>query len=123
MVLTLENMSNAEAEVLGKEFCYENDSKYYGIKRVPRDWAPDFANNGVCVFLYPTDDGYACMARDERPNFCVVFKCTSGLWAPRMDFVLVQAQYKRDEKLGVLSEDELADRWKEVRKARERTDL
>ncbi len=120
MVLILVRMTRDEAEKLGMEFCFEDKPGEWGIKRVPREWAPKFADEGVCVFLNNGPDGYTCMARDDRPSLCRNFRCVSTRWAAQMDHKVLLDKYRVDyEKL---TDDEGWKRWDEVVKAREEKD-
>lgn len=106
MVIVLNSISRDEAERLGIEFCYPVTDRpgRWGIKRVYRDWQPEWASEGVCVFLYPDEehDGrYLCKARPERPSMCLDFKCVSRHWAPIMDKQV--AEYKLNDDWPLLS--------------------
>ena len=94
MVLMLQDISEAEADRLGRDFCFEveNNPGRWGIRRVPRSWAPAFADEGVCVFLYPDGRSFKCMAREERPEICSKFRCVSRTWASVMDRCVLQHQ-------------------------------
>ena len=96
MVITLETISDTDAERLGKEFCYSIPGcpHWFGIRRVRRDWAPGFADEGVCVFLYPYENGFRCMARDERPSICRDFKCITGCWAYTLDWKILNDKFR-----------------------------
>lgn len=90
MVLTLESMSMEEAEKLGLEFCYPVKDRpgRWGIKRLYRDWQPEWAQQGVCVFLYPDDEHegcFQCKARPSRPSMCRDFVCVSERWSDIVD--------------------------------------
>lgn len=106
MALTLCIIDEDEADRLGREFCYRTADGEWGIRRVERDWAPAWAKDGVCIFLYPDRDGFRCMARDERPKMCSEFKCTDPYWAAKLDFRI--AEDKADDEWMLLSEGE---RW------------
>jgi len=122
MVLTLESITLDQAERLGKEFCYpaEKYPGYYGIKKAHRNWEPSFAINGVCVFLFPTEQGFKCMAREDRPPLCSVFECVSTTWAARMDWKVLYDKLWVEKK--GLGPDELARREAEVAQARAEMD-
>ncbi|MCP4569005.1 MAG: hypothetical protein GY841_15635 [FCB group bacterium] len=99
MVLTLARLSDEEAALLGKNSCVdiESNPNKYEIKKVHREWEPEFAVDGVCVFLSQGEDGYTCTARNERPRICSEFQCTSERWAPKMDFLILQGYFYADK--------------------------
>lgn len=78
-------VTSDEAERLGMEFCEPNPGGYrsHRMRKVPRDWAPAWAK-AVCVFLYPGDHGYCCMAEDQKPRVCRTYKCQQPSRAAEM---------------------------------------
>ena len=122
MVLELEMISRDEAEHIGKEFCYPYHKRpgRWGIKKVKRDWAPKFADDGVCVFLYPSESGFKCMAREERPSLCSNWNCVDGFWAYTMDWKILQDRLRAD--IGDLSGKEKKRREDELACARKERD-
>ncbi len=124
MVLEICRISDDEVSRLGIEFCYSVEPNWlggHGIKMVPRTWAPKFAHEGVCVFLFPGENGFECMARDERPRTCSEFRCTSDHWAPLMDYKTAEMllHVEKDS----LKSGELKRRREELNAAHERAGL
>lgn len=118
MVITLETISAEEMEKLGRDFCYpvKDDDRpgRWGIRKVYRDWQPDWATEGVCVFLYPDEEHegkYICKVREERPDMCRAFRCVSKRWAAILDFQT--EAFKLEWEWPLLSEDERRRREKE----------
>lgn len=135
MVLTLESMTDDEAERVGKSNCYpvqellSTETEFdginsvvqpdkWGLVKIDQDWLPEYAYEGACSFLEPKDKeggGYRCSNYNCRPSFCKKFKCVCEYWAPIMEYRVLEFKLYVDRPN--LTDDELQERESELQLA------